>query len=383
VTIRKAIFWTHLTAGVVAALVVAMMSITGVLLTYERQMKDWADRSTFEIDSTAASRLSVDALIQNAQSQSPDLQINSITITNRDDMPPYVSRGRGGRTYLDPVTAEALGLGSTSLHEFFGVITRWHRWFDMSGDARSTGKSLTGVSNLLFLFLILSGSYLWLPPLYRWLVVKPRMLFNEKVRTSKARDYNWHHVFGFWSLIPLFLIVLSGASISYSWVGASIYAIAGEERPARGGGRGRGGGGGNAAELRDGETALPLQAHLDLAASLASDWQQVVLSVPRRNAATINVVVDTGTGGEPTKKRTLTVDRVSGNITHEETFADRSPAGKVVGYFRFLHTGETFGLLGQTIAGVVSALSVLMVWTGLALAYRRLIQPAIRRRRLS
>lgn len=35
---------------------------------------------------------------------------------------------------------------------------------------------------------------------------------------------------------------------------------------------------------------------------------------------------------------------------------------------------------GQTIAGLVSVTSVLMVWTGLALAYRRLVAPFIARR---
>ncbi len=41
-----------------------------------------------------------------------------------------------------------------------------------------------------------------------------------------------------------------------------------------------------------------------------------------------------------------------------------------------------FVLLGQTIAGLVSALAVLMAWTGVALSYRRLIQPIVRRRSL-
>ena len=47
---------------------------------------------------------------------------------------------------------------------------------------------------------------------------------------------------------------------------------------------------------------------------------------------------------------------------------------------RFLHTGEALGLIGQTVAGLVSLTSVIMVWTGLALAYRRLIVPLLTRR---
>ena len=36
--IRKALFWLHLIAGSIAGLVILTMSLTGVLLTYERQI---------------------------------------------------------------------------------------------------------------------------------------------------------------------------------------------------------------------------------------------------------------------------------------------------------------------------------------------------------
>jgi uncharacterized iron-regulated membrane protein len=36
--IRKTVFWIHLGTGVIVGLVVLMMSVTGVLLTYERQL---------------------------------------------------------------------------------------------------------------------------------------------------------------------------------------------------------------------------------------------------------------------------------------------------------------------------------------------------------
>jgi uncharacterized iron-regulated membrane protein len=40
---------------------------------------------------------------------------------------------------------------------------------------------------------------------------------------------------------------------------------------------------------------------------------------------------------------------------------------------RFAHTGEQYGVLGQTIAAVASLLACVLVYTGLALAWRRLI----------
>ncbi len=43
--VRSTIFWIHLVCGVAAGLVVLMMSVTGVILTYERQVGAWADRT--------------------------------------------------------------------------------------------------------------------------------------------------------------------------------------------------------------------------------------------------------------------------------------------------------------------------------------------------
>jgi uncharacterized iron-regulated membrane protein len=40
-------------------------------------------------------------------------------------------------------------------------------------------------------------------------------------------------------------------------------------------------------------------------------------------------------------------------------------------WLRFIHTGEAGGFVGQTIAGIASAGACVLVWTGLALSWRR------------
>ena len=47
---------------------------------------------------------------------------------------------------------------------------------------------------------------------------------------------------------------------------------------------------------------------------------------------------------------------------------------------RFAHTGEVVGIVGQTIAGVVSAGASVLVYTGLALSWRRFRSWQVRRR---
>jgi uncharacterized iron-regulated membrane protein len=51
-----------------------------------------------------------------------------------------------------------------------------------------------------------------------------------------------------------------------------------------------------------------------------------------------------------------------------------SPAGKARRYLRFVHTGEIYGFIGQTLAGLASIAAIVLVYTGISLAIRRLIR---------
>ncbi|HZF27790.1 MAG TPA: PepSY-associated TM helix domain-containing protein [Gammaproteobacteria bacterium] len=164
-------------------------------------------------------------------------------------------------------------------------------------------RAITGASNFAFLFLVLSGIYLWLPRAFKWAAFKTRLKLNPRAESGKARDFNWHHVFGIWSALPLAVIVASAVVFSYPWANDLVYRSVGEAPPQRG--------------ARGGASA---------------------------------------TGSQSTGQQARS-------------------------WIRFLHTGEALGIVGQTVAGVVSLASTVMVWTGLALAYRRLIAPLLTRSR--
>ena len=54
-----------------------------------------------------------------------------------------------------------------------------------------------------------------------------------------------------------------------------------------------------------------------------------------------------------------------------EPYSENSTGRKLRSWFRGLHTGEAFGFFGQTIAGLASLGGCFLVWTGLAMAWRR------------
>jgi len=380
--IRSTIFWAHLVCGVAAGLVVLMMSVTGVILTYERQMLAWADNTTYPPPMPHAKRLPLEQLVDAAKASRPGFVPTTIVVRNELDAPVVLGAGRSGSLLVDPYSGTVAEQGAAGLRRFFAAVTGWHRWFNATGESRATARMITGASNLAFLFLVLSGIYLWLPRVWKWVAFKAHLLFNAKAKTAKARDFNWHHVFGIWSAIPLAVIVASGTVISYPWASDLVYRVVGEEPPARGGGGGPGRAQAEAAPAAQDGTAINWLAYdaLLTRAAAQGDWRTLTLTIPSPDARTVRIGIDQGNGGQPQLRHTLTLDVASGAVQSFAPFSSQTPGQKARSWMRFLHTGEALGLVGQTIAGLVSFTSILMVWTGLALAYRRLVQPLWRRR---
>ena len=226
--LRKTIFWVHLTCGVTAGLVILMMSATGVLLTYERQVLDWADRRLVSAPEEDARRLPVTELIAAARQQEPSFAPSSVTLHADARAPAELSAGRGNARLVDPYTGRIVGNGEGGLHAFLGAVRGWHRWFNLEGEHRDSARAITGACNLAFLFLVLSGAYLWLPPVFKRSAFRVRYWFNPKADGGKARDYNWHHVLGIWSVVPLAAIVASATVFYYGWANNAVYRAFGE-----------------------------------------------------------------------------------------------------------------------------------------------------------
>ena len=70
--LRKIIFWLHLPVGVIAGIVILNMCVTGVLLTYEKQITSWADTRGYRSapPATQTQHLPVETLITKARDES-------------------------------------------------------------------------------------------------------------------------------------------------------------------------------------------------------------------------------------------------------------------------------------------------------------------------
>ena len=148
--LRRVVFWLHLSAGVLAAIVVLVMSVTGVVLAYEKQMIRWLDGYSAS-PAPGQDRLPLDTLVARAVAERPAAAAASIVVRRDPAAPVEISAGREGSLFLDPYTGQVLGTGSARTRAFFRSTMEWHRWLAMKDASRATGKMITGVSNLVFL----------------------------------------------------------------------------------------------------------------------------------------------------------------------------------------------------------------------------------------
>ena len=426
-TLRKVLFWFHLSTGAVAGIVVLIMSVTGVLLMYQKQMTAWADRRYRVVPpSSEAKRLPVEVLIGKVRGERSAFPL-TFTLRSDPTAPAALGFGRESIVYINPYTAEILGEGTKGIRTFFRVVTDWHRWLGVHGENRSTARAFTGACNFGFLFLVVSGFYIWWPKQWTWPQLRNVTWFRRGL-LGKARDFNWHNVIGFWSAIPLFIVVLSATVISYPWASNLVYRLVGEEPPAQGG-QAPGGGGPQGLqrqrpeenqsrtsegltpgaevhraegrsrresesrprpETTAGSGGLPASPPTDLqlegldtlwrrAEQQLSGWQSISLRLPSSANAPLVFTIDQGNGGQPQKRAQLTLNRTTGEVVWEP-FSSMTLGRRLRMVLRFAHTGEVVGIIGQTIAGVVSAGASVLVYTGLALSWRRFRAWQVRRR---
>lgn len=375
---RKIIFWLHLACGVSAGLVILMMSLTGVILTYERQILDRSISDYHYHPEEQQSYRPLSELVNIAREYDDTTTPSALTLQADKTAPVSVQLSRNRNVYINPYTGEVLGEGRKDISDFFRTVTAWHRWFNVQGENRDTARAVTGICNLMFLFLVCSGMYLWVPRRLKWPFVRAVLFFNNTGLTGKARDFNWHNVFGIWSAIPLLAVVATAVVFSYPWANNLVYQIAGEEPPGRGPR-------GAMQQPPAGDVDRPVfgPGRLDelfkIAAAHTDSWKRISLQIPRNQTSRVSFTIDQGNGGQPHKRHQLTLHKDTGEILNWAPFSDQSTGRQVRIIIRFLHTGEALGIIGQTIAGLVSLTSMIMIWTGIALAYRRLVQPVLKR----
>lgn len=378
---NRFIFWTHLSCALLAAPVILMMSITGVLLMYEKQVIQFMEQITAPEVGANARSFHLNDLLNRLAAGGQAIVPRSIMLSANPAAPIVIGAGmRGPGLYIDPYNGLIIDDPAAGTRRFFQLLTAWHRWFALPEAHRGIGRLVTGASNLAFLYLICSGLYLWMPRIWKWSQVRAALYVRPGLTAGRARDWNRHRVFGFWCALPLAVVVATAVVFSYAWANALVFRLAGEALPDNP----RGGPPGMTRSAEFGPPAQsvtpaapprPLEDYVQSATAGVQDWRTLTLQLPRAGEKVMRIDVDRGHGGEPHKRSTIDLDMESAKLLSTQSYADQTKGRRWRTVIRFLHTGEVLGLAGQTLAGVVSFVSLILIWTGVKMAWRRYIRP--------
>ncbi|MEQ1912039.1 MAG: PepSY-associated TM helix domain-containing protein [Vicinamibacterales bacterium] len=368
--VRSVFFWLHLTAGSLGAVVILVMSFTGTVLALKPQIQNWVDRDVRVVTPPATPRLAASALLSAVKTARPEASVQSVAFDRDPGVAATVNLGRDGNVFVNPYDGAILGSPSAGTVQFFQTMTSWHRYMGASGESRAAGRAATGASNLAFLFLSLSGLYLWWPSALTTRHLRPIIWF-KKSGTSRARDFNWHNSIGFWCLIPIVIMTMSGVVMSYQWGNNVVYRLTGSPIPTRGGEGARGPGAPGAGQ----PTIIPeaLDQIVARAEQQMPTWSQLSFRLPNRDGGPVAFTLTDGAHWNPMARNQLTLDGRTADVVQWQPYVDQNLGQRARGWMRFGHTGELGGLPGQIVAGLGCLGGMFLVYTGLALACRRLL----------
>jgi uncharacterized iron-regulated membrane protein len=370
--LRAGLFWVHFALGVAGGLFILNMAASGILISYERQILDFAERAQRKVKTLGPQPLDVETLINRVRQSYPGKRFTGIVVYSDPLASVQFTVGREDEVlYLDRYTGGVLGQGHRALRDFFRFVTDWHRWLALEGTQRPIGKAITGAVCLTFFSLLLSGVVLWLPLKWSRKTLKKGIVPNPRLK-GRARHWNWHRVIAFWCAPFLLLVTLTGIIMSYDWTNDLIFRLTGSPIPERRHENERSGEGkadpSSAARSTQGLNLLWAQAE-----KRATGWRSISQRLSGSPSMPASFSIDFGDGTRPDRISRLTLDRKTGEVLHWETYATENSGQQVRSWVRWIHTGEAGGIIGQAVAVLTSIGSILLVWTGISMAIGRAI----------
>jgi len=399
---RKIFFWFHLVAGIGAALFILLMAVTGALLSFESQITDAANGYAIAVPA-GGEKLGVEELLVILKAARPDGAPSGLTLRADPRAPAAFQYGRDELVFVNPYTGEVLGPGGVKTRAFFAFVNALHRSLAVPGGSKEIGQMLTAATSAIFVLILGSGLYLWAPR--RWTLRGMKAITTFQPRLSgHARDWNWHNVLGIWFALPLLVVTGTGTLMSFHWGSRLLAQFAGEApvrkapglenhgeaRAPRSATKHDGHRGVHQTDRRDGKPREPQawpastadwNAALAAAQNAVSGWRMIDFDLSQRGSELV-FHVSSGSRSRPDLHQTVSVDLDSAAVTKIRRFANQPLERRLHALMEVIHTGGIAGWPGQALAAASALAALMLVWTGLALSWRRFMKKAVSPKRL-
>lgn len=375
--IKAVLHQVHSIAGLVLALVLALIALTGTIMSFEDEIVDHLNAGIMRVAPRTAPALMPDELVARLKAAQDVGKVSAVTLASDPSAAVHVrfardeQGARPGSLYVDPYDANVLG--SPRGEEFFATVRRLHRWLLIPGDAKGWGRQITGVAALGLIVMLVSGLVL------RW----PRRASSVKMwlkpnlgLSGRGLHRSLHAVIGTW-VLPIYLVMtLTGLWYSFDWYKDGVVWLLSRPHVA-------------AAKMQPKAPRAAARPEPAQAVGFDRAWStfqreeggrfaRALLTLPAGPGTAIRIRSWGKDSTLDTTRDEFRVDAVTGQVLSADRYADKTPGEKIIANLLDIHRGAVLGWPGKLAFMIAAALMPLFAVTGilLYLSRRRLRRPS-------
>ncbi|WP_183890335.1 PepSY-associated TM helix domain-containing protein [Pedobacter cryoconitis] len=364
---RKIIGQIHLWLGLITGLVVLIVSITGCLFVFQKEISDLIHQETFFVKPPSSTvTLPYSTLLKKAeQALGKDHPVNfSTTYKDKEHAWEFMTYKAGDpkaltyfgsidyyeSVFINPYTGAVTGLHDYK-YDFFNIVKFIH-WSLLLND--TYGQNIVGYSTLIFVFMLVTGMIMWWPK--KWSKTNINKSFKVKWKAGFKRVvYDLHNVSGFYVMLITLVLALTGMVFAFKWFQTTVYVVAsGSTTPP---------------EVKQ-VKSKPAPAVL-YPVDIAFNKAKVLLPASDRinvspAAGDEGVIYIYGIKGKETYYHAdaLQFDQYSGKLLYRRNYEEQNAGEKLVGMNYDIHVGAILGLPGKIIAFIASLVAASLPVTG-------------------
>ena len=374
-TVRKLFKKLHLWLSLPFGLIIMTTCLTGALLVFEKEITELVRHDSYTIPVRKTQSLSLQSLLERVARETPDsVQITSVTIPSdfRRAYTVGLSKPRRAGVLVDPYTGKIVG--QSGRLPFFTTVRELHRWLldSMKPDSEGIfwGRVIVGTSTLLFVFILLTGLFLWWPKKLKG--VGKRLKIS--LRQGRQRLFtDLHTVGGVYVFVLLLAMAMTGLTWSFEWYRTGFYKVFGAEMAEAGKG--------DKGPKKDKRKDVPREEGVEQAKLPASHiyWEEVVSYVREVSEADYTeitvkdgeVEVPLAGLGNSRVADSFRFDKKTGQVTEYKAYREAKRDKKLRGWIYSIHTGAWGGLFTRICYFLAALFGASLPLTGYYIFYQR------------
>jgi sulfite reductase (NADPH) flavoprotein alpha-component len=345
-SLREVWFQLHWFVGITAGTLLAVIGLTGAMLSFEHEIIDVINPGVMQVDAQPGPHLPPDQLLAAAQRARPGERIASIALESEPGStalvrfaPPPGER-RGPEVRIHPYSGAVLP--APRGEGVFEFVDSLHRWLLLP---RAPGRIVLGILALCLVGLALSGLYLrWPRKLSDW---RTWLTFNTRLR---GRSFLWalHAIAGTWALVAYLIVAGTGIYWSFDVVRDTVQGWAGNKPAAA------------SAQPRERKRAAAPAGPISLDPAWqtfltnAPNWASASIRLPERGGSTYQLTWIAHDGPHDRARNRMSLRGTDGALLKNEPYAGQALGQRALTTIRPLHTGSYFGLPGRIIMMLAS-----------------------------